>query len=195
MGGEGAGWSESGAESKRDEYEAEAGPLWGEEGPHAGPALGRGGAEAESEAESEAGPSLGLDEAGAEPGYTPVFEPGYAATLRELKALRESFDAAQDAPEDERVGAPGPRRRARRWGEAARKAARNEVADGERRPRRSLKAVREGFPLSQRELSDRTNLSRSTIGALESRRRRPQPATMRVIARVLGVEAGEIAWW
>ena len=91
--------------------------------------------------------------------------------------------------------------RRRKWGEAARKAARSEMADGERwrreapstRPR-SLRAVREGYPLSQRELAERTGLSRSTIAALEGGRRLPLPATMRVIARVLGVKPGEIAW-
>ena len=92
--------------------------------------------------------------------------------------------------------------RRRRWGEAARKAAQSEIADGERWRResrvvtraRSLRAIREGFPLSQRELAERTGLSRSTIAALESGKRLPVPATMRVIARVLGVEPGEITW-
>ena len=44
------------------------------------------------------------------------------------------------------AGPAGGRRRVRRWGEAARKAARREIADGEHRSPRSLKAVREAFP-------------------------------------------------
>ncbi len=82
----------------------------------------------------------------------------------------------------------------RKWGEAARKAARSEIADGERRPPRSLRAVREGYPLSQREVAQRAGLARSTIAALEGGRRRAQPATMRAIASVLEVKPGEIAW-
>ncbi len=92
------------------------------------------------------------------------------------------------------AGPAGGRRRVRRWGEAARKAARREIADGEHRSPRSLKAVREAFPLSQRELAERTRLSRATIASLEAGKQRAHPATRRVIARVLGVEAGEIAW-
>jgi DNA-binding XRE family transcriptional regulator len=91
-------------------------------------------------------------------------------------------------------------RRVRRWGEAARKAAQREIADGPfdklrgNQRLRSLRAVREAFPLSQEELAERTRLGRSTIAALEAGRRRAYPSTRRAIARVLGVEVGEIAW-
>ena len=81
----------------------------------------------------------------------------------------------------------------RRWGEAARRAKRQEISDGEHRRARSIRAVREAYPLSQRELGVRAGLARSTIAALEGGRR-AQPATMRAIALALGVKVGEIAW-
>lgn len=65
----------------------------------------------------------------------------------------------------------------------------------ERGPPRSLKDVREGFPLSQYELARWTGLSESTIQALEKRKRRPRAVTMREIAEALKVEVEDIAWW
>ncbi|HEU0074357.1 MAG TPA: helix-turn-helix transcriptional regulator [Dehalococcoidia bacterium] len=65
----------------------------------------------------------------------------------------------------------------------------------EKGPPRSLREVREGFPLSQHELAAWTGLSESTIQALEKRKRRPRPHTMRELARVLKVEVEDIAWW
>jgi DNA-binding XRE family transcriptional regulator len=96
-----------------------------------------------------------------------------------------------------RGGERGPvagRRRVRRFGDAARKAAQSEIADGRQARPRSLRATREAFPFSQAELADRTRLSRATIGALESGRRRAHPKTRRAIARVLGVLPPDIAW-
>jgi DNA-binding XRE family transcriptional regulator len=84
-------------------------------------------------------------------------------------------------------------RRVRRWGDAARKVWQREVADGQR-GLRSLRAVREAYPLSQQELAERARLARSTIAELEAGRRRAYPSTRRAIARVLGVEVGEIGW-
>src|SRR4051794_2617758 len=71
---------------------------------------------------------------------------------------------APAAREIEPVGAAGPevvpvkgytRRRARRWGDAARRASQNEMADGALGVPRSLRAIREAFPLSQAELAQR----------------------------------------
>jgi transcriptional regulator with XRE-family HTH domain len=68
------------------------------------------------------------------------------------------------------------------------------MADGEQRSRRSLRELREAIPLSQDELADRARLSRSTIAALESGKRRPQPQTMRLLAETLKVKVWDIAW-
>jgi DNA-binding XRE family transcriptional regulator len=86
------------------------------------------------------------------------------------------------------------RRRVRRWGEAARKAAQDEIAEGEKAPLRSLRAIREAFPMSQAELAVRARLSRTTISAIETGRRRAHPKTCRVIARVLGVLPIDVLW-
>lgn len=65
----------------------------------------------------------------------------------------------------------------------------------ERGPPRSLREVREAFPLSQYELAQWSGYSESTIQALEKRKRRPRPGTMRELASVLKVEVEDIAWW
>ena len=87
----------------------------------------------------------------------------------------------------------GATRKRRRWGEAARRAARRDAGSGGRTRRRSLKAVREARMLTQEELADYCNLSRSTISALEGGRR-PLMSSARVIAANLKVEVSEIAW-
>jgi transcriptional regulator with XRE-family HTH domain len=62
------------------------------------------------------------------------------------------------------------------------------------RPRRSLRAVREAFPLSLYELALESGLAESTIQAVEKRKRRPRARTMRELASALKVEVGDIAW-
>jgi transcriptional regulator with XRE-family HTH domain len=47
--------------------------------------------------------------------------------------------------------------------------------------------------MTQEELADYSNLSRSTISALEGGRR-PQPSSARIIAEILKVKVTEIAW-
>ena len=120
-----------------------------------------------------------------------------AAGAESKDATAERGTQARGSPGQRRRPAPAGQRvarRVRKWGEAARKAAQSEIADGPQGLPRSLRAVREAFPLSQQELADRTRLSRSTIAALEAGGRRAHPSTRRVIARVLKVEPGEIAW-
>jgi DNA-binding XRE family transcriptional regulator len=91
-----------------------------------------------------------------------------------------------------RRGRNGTRKR-RRWGEASRRAVRRTAGNGGRARRRSLKAIREAQMVTQEELADYCNLSRSTVSALE-RGRRPQPSTARIIAEILKVGVSEIAW-
>jgi DNA-binding XRE family transcriptional regulator len=67
--------------------------------------------------------------------------------------------------------------------------------DEERGPPRSLREVREAYPLSQYELARWSGFSESTIQALEKRKRRPRPNTMRELAMVLKVDVEDIAWW
>ena len=107
---------------------------------------------------------------------------------------RGGASAAGEGRGEKRRGAGRGRRRVHRWGEAARKAAQSEIADGDKAPLRSLRAVREAFPMSQEELAERARLSRSTIAGLEAGGRRALPKTRRVIARVLGELPGAIAW-
>jgi len=183
----------SGGESKRDEKENELRPLWDRERPGLGPTGGRDGTEGEPEGDREEAEAL------------PEEDPAEAA-MRQLARLwpdisgekrqeggAEGADYGPLGPRRVRAGG-GARRRSRRWGEAARRAAIIAAADGKNQPLPSLRAVRESFPLSQRELAQRTGLSRATVAAIEAGGRRPQPSTMRALARVLGVGAGEIAW-
>jgi DNA-binding XRE family transcriptional regulator len=72
---------------------------------------------------------------------------------------------------------------------------RQRTAEEEKGPPRGLREVRQAFPLSQHELAAWTGLSESTIQALEKRKRRPRPMTMREVARALKVEVEDIAWW
>jgi DNA-binding XRE family transcriptional regulator len=95
---------------------------------------------------------------------------------------------------DAKPAGEGRRRRVRRWGDSARRAAQRERAGGDEKPARSLRALREGFPLSQSELAERAHLSRSTIAGLESGKRRAHPVTRRLIASVFKVGVGEILW-
>jgi DNA-binding XRE family transcriptional regulator len=92
------------------------------------------------------------------------------------------------------AGRPRRGRRLRRWGDAARQARMERIASTGEAERRSLRAVREMVPMSQRELAYRTGLSRATISEIELGRRRPHPKTMRLLARSLGVDVGQIAW-
>jgi DNA-binding XRE family transcriptional regulator len=189
-------------ESKREGFATDREPLWARFEPS--PGLKRDGSEA------DVGPSLDKNEPDAEPLQGGPGEFGEEAIrewreqlLRDISAgpagetdfEEPRYEPLDIGPRFRGYGETGPRRRRRRWGQAARKAARNEAPEGERRPQRSLRAVREAFPLSQEELSDRTRISRSAIAAIEKGGRRPHPSTMRELARVLGVQAGEIRWW
>ena len=200
-----------GDESKRVENGAESGPLWERFEADAGPLRGLN--------EAGARPERGRDKSAIEPDddllddfededdleapeLRPVLESlydflrdplGEAATTGEARAEREVAAEPLRAPRVRRSGGPS-RRRLRRWGEAARRAAMEEIASGGVQGRRSLRAVREGFPMSQRELADRTRLSRATISEIEQGKRRPQPRTMRLLAEVLKVRVGEIEW-
>lgn len=56
-----------------------------------------------------------------------------------------------------------------------------------------LQALRIRKPLTQRELAEQANVSEATIRAIETGRGgRIRPRTMRAIAHVLGVEAGDV---
>lgn len=61
------------------------------------------------------------------------------------------------------------------------------VVDGE-----ALKVLREGYPLTVRELAGRSGVSLSTISGVENNRRAPNPSTVRKLARALGVEPTEL---
>ena len=82
----------------------------------------------------------------------------------------------------------------RRWSKGGQRFVRLPIEE-ERGPPRSLKEVREGFQLSQYELASWSGCAESTIQALEKRKRRPRPSTMRGLAEVLKVEVEDIAWW
>jgi len=57
-----------------------------------------------------------------------------------------------------------------------------------------LKVARERFPLSQRELGQRSGVAVSSIADIERRHvARPRPATIRALAQALGVDAGWLA--
>lgn len=61
------------------------------------------------------------------------------------------------------------------------------VVDGNR-----LKLLREGYPLTIRELANVSGVSLATISAIENKHRSPNPSTIRKLAQSLGVEPGEI---
>jgi transcriptional regulator with XRE-family HTH domain len=61
------------------------------------------------------------------------------------------------------------------------------VADSDR-----LRILREGFPLTVRELADISEVSLATISSIENKHRSPNPSTIRKLAQALGVEPAEI---
>ena len=72
-----------------------------------------------------------------------------------------------------------------------------EVATARRRERVRMNAValrqlREGRPLTLRELSERSGVSHNTITLLENRRRTANPSTVRKLAAALDVEPGDL---
>ncbi len=56
----------------------------------------------------------------------------------------------------------------------------------------ALRQLREGRPLTVRELSERSGVSHNTITLLENRRRTANPSTVRKLAAALDVEPGEL---
>ena len=56
----------------------------------------------------------------------------------------------------------------------------------------ALRQLREGRPLTVRELSERSGVSHTTITLLENRRRTANPSTVRKLAAALDVEPGEL---
>ncbi len=56
----------------------------------------------------------------------------------------------------------------------------------------ALRRLREGLPLTVRELAGRGGVSRNTITMLENRHRTANPSTVRKLAVALGVEPREL---
>lgn len=56
----------------------------------------------------------------------------------------------------------------------------------------NLRRVRNGYPLTIRELAARSGVSHDTITKIENGHRQAQPRTTRKIAEALGVEAREL---
>jgi DNA-binding XRE family transcriptional regulator len=75
-----------------------------------------------------------------------------------------------------------------------------EAATAERRRGRvkvdasALRRLREGYPLTVRELAERSGVSHNTITMIENRHRTANPSTVRKLAAALGVESGELMW-
>lgn len=61
------------------------------------------------------------------------------------------------------------------------------VVDGD-----ALKVLREGFPLTVRELAELSGVSGSTISGIENKHRNANPSTVRKLAEALRVEPGEL---
>jgi len=57
---------------------------------------------------------------------------------------------------------------------------------------RNLKRLREGYPLTVRELEERSGVSSTTISNVENLRRPARPSTIRKLADALGVEPKEL---
>ena len=73
-----------------------------------------------------------------------------------------------------------------------------EAATAERRRGRvkvdaeALRQLREGYPLTVRELAERSAVSHNTITMIENRHRTANPSTVRRLAAALGVEPSEL---
>lgn len=58
----------------------------------------------------------------------------------------------------------------------------------------TLAQARRDQALSQQELADAAQVSRTTVTEIESGRRFPQPRTRRALAAALGLQPAQIAW-
>jgi len=58
----------------------------------------------------------------------------------------------------------------------------------------ALRRLREGYPLTVRELAERSGISHNTITMIENRHRTANPSTVRKLAAALGVEPSELMW-
>lgn len=56
----------------------------------------------------------------------------------------------------------------------------------------NLKSVREGYPLTMRELEERSGVSRNTVSDIENHRQNARPSTVRKLAQALGVEPKDL---
>jgi DNA-binding XRE family transcriptional regulator len=80
------------------------------------------------------------------------------------------------------------------------KAVHLEAATAERRRGRvkvdaeALRRLREGYPLTVRELAERSGVSHNTITMIENRHRTANPSTVRKLAAALGIGSSELMW-
>jgi transcriptional regulator with XRE-family HTH domain len=58
----------------------------------------------------------------------------------------------------------------------------------------ALRRLREGYPLTVRELAERSGISHNTITIIENSHRTANPSTIRKLAAALGVEPSELMW-
>jgi transcriptional regulator with XRE-family HTH domain len=56
----------------------------------------------------------------------------------------------------------------------------------------ALRRLREGYPLTVRELGERSGVSHNTITMIENRHRTANPSTVRKLAAALGIEPKEL---
>ncbi len=56
----------------------------------------------------------------------------------------------------------------------------------------ALRRLRQGYPLTVRELAERSGVSHNTITTIENRHRTANPSTVRKLAATLGVEPGDL---
>ena len=56
----------------------------------------------------------------------------------------------------------------------------------------ALRRLREGYPLTVRELAERSGVSHNTITVIENRHRTANPSTVRKLAAALSVEPSEL---
>jgi DNA-binding XRE family transcriptional regulator len=80
------------------------------------------------------------------------------------------------------------------------KAVHREAATAERQRGRvkvdavALRRLREGYPLTVRELAERSGVSHNTITMIENRHRTANPSTVRKLAAALEVEPSAVMW-
>lgn len=58
----------------------------------------------------------------------------------------------------------------------------------------ALRRLRESYPLTVRELAERSEISHNTITMIENRHRTANPSTVRKLAAALDVEPSELVW-